>query len=123
MSLQGGDLSLEDFNGQTPLHVAARRGHAGVVTLLLQRGVDVNARDEDGCSPLLLAVRGRYGALRWTFGQRRVGLDGAAQRAVGLLFVVTQLPGAKLGGAKDTCLLVPRPPPPGRAVWRGQPSS
>ncbi|XP_053522082.1 60 kDa lysophospholipase isoform X5 [Artibeus jamaicensis] len=56
----GSDLSLQDFSGQTPLHVAARRGHAGVVTMLLQRGVDVNARDEDGLSPLLLAVRGRH---------------------------------------------------------------
>ncbi|XP_058423813.1 60 kDa lysophospholipase isoform X3 [Diceros bicornis minor] len=56
---QGSDLSLENFNGQTPLHAAARGGHAGVVTMLLQSGVDVSARDEDGLSPLLLAVRGR----------------------------------------------------------------
>lgn len=60
MSPQGSDLSLEDFNGQTPLHAAARGGHAGVVTMLLQRGVDANARDKDGLSPLLLAVRARY---------------------------------------------------------------
>ncbi|ELK01251.1 60 kDa lysophospholipase [Pteropus alecto] len=58
-SLQGTDLSLEDFNGQTPLHAAARGGHAGVVAMLLQKGVNVDARDEDGLSPLLLAVRGR----------------------------------------------------------------
>lgn len=31
-----------------------------MVTMLLQRGVDADARDEDGQSPLLLAVRGRY---------------------------------------------------------------
>lgn len=31
-----------------------------MVTMLLQRGVDVDARNEDGQSPLLLAVRGRY---------------------------------------------------------------
>ncbi|ELW47199.1 60 kDa lysophospholipase [Tupaia chinensis] len=55
----GSDLGLEDFNGQTPLHAAARRGHAGVVALLLSRGVDVDTRDEDGFSPLLLAVKGR----------------------------------------------------------------
>lgn len=60
MSPQGSELSLEDFNGQTPLHAAARGGHAGVVTMLLQRGADVNAQDNDGLSPLLLAVRGRY---------------------------------------------------------------
>nr|XP_031535298.1 60 kDa lysophospholipase isoform X4 [Vicugna pacos] len=56
----GGDLSLEDFSGRTPLHAAARRGQTGVVTTLLQSGVDVNARDQDGLSPLLLAVRGRH---------------------------------------------------------------
>lgn len=31
-----------------------------MVTMLLQRGADVDARNEDGQSPLLLAVRGRY---------------------------------------------------------------
>uniref|UniRef100_A0A8D2CRN2 asparaginase n=1 Tax=Sciurus vulgaris TaxID=55149 RepID=A0A8D2CRN2_SCIVU len=56
----GSGLSLEGPVGQTLLHMAAQRGHAGVVALLLQRGVDVNARDEDGLSPLLLAVKGRH---------------------------------------------------------------
>ncbi|XP_053451303.1 60 kDa lysophospholipase isoform X3 [Nycticebus coucang] len=60
LSPQGSDLNLEDFHGQTPLHTAAKGGHARVVTMLLQRGVDVNSRDQDGLSPLLLAVRGRH---------------------------------------------------------------
>ncbi|XP_012872185.1 PREDICTED: 60 kDa lysophospholipase [Dipodomys ordii] len=55
-----GDLSLKDPKGQTPLHMAARRGHEAVVAMLLQRGGDVNPLDEDGHSPLLLAVRGRH---------------------------------------------------------------
>lgn len=63
MSPQGSDLSLENFNGQTPLHAAARGGQSGAVTMLLQRGVDVDPRDEDGHSPLLLAVKGRYWGL------------------------------------------------------------
>ncbi|XP_064148015.1 60 kDa lysophospholipase [Loxodonta africana] len=56
----GSDLGTADFNGQTPLHVAARVGHAGAVSMLLRRGVHVNACDGDGLSPLLLAVRGRH---------------------------------------------------------------
>ncbi|XP_073752054.1 60 kDa lysophospholipase isoform X2 [Callorhinus ursinus] len=58
--LQGSDLSLENFNGQTPLHAAARGGQAGVVSMLLRGGVHVGPRDEDGLSPLLLAVKGRH---------------------------------------------------------------
>ncbi|XP_045865798.1 60 kDa lysophospholipase isoform X4 [Meles meles] len=56
----GSDLSLESFNGQTPLHAAARGGQPGAVTMLLRSGVDVDPRDEDGLSPLLLAVKGRH---------------------------------------------------------------
>uniref|UniRef100_A0A2K5PFC2 asparaginase n=1 Tax=Cebus imitator TaxID=2715852 RepID=A0A2K5PFC2_CEBIM len=56
----GSDLSLVDFNGQTPLHAAARGGRTEAVAILLQGGVDVNARDTDGLSPMLLAVRGRH---------------------------------------------------------------
>lgn len=105
VSFQGGDLSLEDFNGQTPLHVAARRGHAGVVTLLLQRGVDVNARDEDGLSPLLLAVRGRYGRRDGRLGKGDAGWAWTElPRGRWVCCLVTQLPGAKLDGAKDAHL-------------------
>nr|XP_031310300.1 60 kDa lysophospholipase isoform X3 [Camelus dromedarius] len=101
----GGDLSLEDFSGRTPLHAAARGGQAGMVTALLQSGVDVNARDQDGLSPLLLAVRGRLASradlegLRawWQAGAdlRQPGYDGRSAQliaeAVGNLDVVTFL--------------------------------
>ena len=47
--------------GGTPLHRAVENGHAGVVTLLLQYGADVNASDQRGegdilwCNVLLLS--------------------------------------------------------------------
>lgn len=58
--------------------------------MLLQRGVDVDSRDEDGLSPLLLAVKGRY------LGRPAACVRAGAPRAVRLeraarLPVVTQL--------------------------------
>jgi ankyrin repeat protein len=47
-------------NGQfnvTPLQVAARSGHLGIVVLLLGRGANVNHVDHDGLSPVTSAAR------------------------------------------------------------------
>ncbi len=37
--------------GQTPLYMAAMSGHASVVTLLLERGADKEAKDEVRLTP------------------------------------------------------------------------
>jgi len=39
------------------LHVAVRRGTLEIVELLLQHGANINARDQDGRTPLTLAIR------------------------------------------------------------------
>jgi hypothetical protein len=51
-------LSLEDKNGWQPIHEAARAGHLEVVEFLVEKGVDIHARinDGEGDSPLDIAV-------------------------------------------------------------------
>lgn len=65
-----------------------------MVTMLLQRGVDVNAHDEDGQSPLLLAVRGRYQGPGCCSGHEEV--DGG-------LFLWGNLEGLHGGGGLRRC--------------------
>ncbi len=51
-------ICAQDEHGETPLHLAARRVKAAkVVTLLLERGADPNAKDAQGNTPLHMAVR------------------------------------------------------------------
>jgi ankyrin repeat protein len=42
--------------GFRPLHVAAAEGHTELISLLLDRGADINARDHSGYTPLHWAV-------------------------------------------------------------------
>lgn len=45
-------VGMRSPNGNTPLHVAALRGEAVAVRLLLEAGADPNAVGERGCTPL-----------------------------------------------------------------------
>lgn len=51
----GADPTICGFRGRTPLHQAA--GNPAVVRLLLEFGADVDARDDDGETPLISSVR------------------------------------------------------------------
>ncbi|XP_039597361.1 60 kDa lysophospholipase [Polypterus senegalus] len=55
----GGNLSSEDYDGRTPLHVAACEGHLKCVQYLLSHGATVYAKDRFGDTPLKNAVKFR----------------------------------------------------------------
>ncbi|KAL0969082.1 hypothetical protein UPYG_G00222400 [Umbra pygmaea] len=56
----GSNLSLGDYDGRTPLHIAACEGHLKVVQYLLGQGATVYAKDRYGNTPLRNAVRFRH---------------------------------------------------------------
>jgi ankyrin repeat protein len=47
-------LELRDGEGLTPIHYAARKNRAEVITLLVERGMDPNVRDNAGRTALTL---------------------------------------------------------------------
>ena len=52
----GADLSQKDDNGETLLHSAARHVNPEMVALLLDRGLDINATDNRGRTPIFRAT-------------------------------------------------------------------
>ncbi|XP_020576279.1 potassium channel KOR1-like [Phalaenopsis equestris] len=56
----GADPKKTDYDGRSPLHIAASRGHVDIVGFLIQEGVDINATDKYGSTPLLEAIKGKH---------------------------------------------------------------
>lgn len=54
------DVSLPDSKQRTALHLAAVKGHAGIVQLLLLQGASHASKDFNGNTPLHLAVIGAH---------------------------------------------------------------
>ncbi|XP_029350285.1 60 kDa lysophospholipase isoform X2 [Echeneis naucrates] len=56
----GTNLCLGDYDGRTPLHIAACEGHLKLVQYLLSHGATVHAKDRYGDTPLSNAVSFRH---------------------------------------------------------------
>ncbi|XP_055828534.1 potassium channel SKOR [Solanum dulcamara] len=53
----GADPNKKDYDGRSPLHLAASRGYEDISLFLVQEGVDINAPDKFGNTPLLEAIK------------------------------------------------------------------
>jgi hypothetical protein len=56
----GVNLQCKDYNGRTPLHLAAQGGHLHLVEFLIKKGVDIDLQDEMGESAFSLAQKGKH---------------------------------------------------------------
>ena len=50
----GADVDSRNHEGMTPLHLAARDGHAHLVQLLIDHGANLSTADGEGCTPYTL---------------------------------------------------------------------
>nr|XP_043632103.1 potassium channel SKOR-like [Erigeron canadensis] len=53
----GADPNKTDYDGRSPLHLAASKGHESIAFFLIQNGADVNISDKFGNTPLLEAIK------------------------------------------------------------------
>ncbi|KAH7850158.1 hypothetical protein Vadar_028612 [Vaccinium darrowii] len=53
----GADLNKTDYDGRSPLHLAASQGYEHVTLFLIKEGVDINITDKFGNTPILEALK------------------------------------------------------------------
>lgn len=53
----GADINVRNYKGQSALHCASKAGFIEVVRLLIKRGANVDAQDNQGSTPLATALR------------------------------------------------------------------
>ncbi|OMO95506.1 hypothetical protein CCACVL1_05394 [Corchorus capsularis] len=59
----GADPKKTDYDGRSPLHLAASKGHEDITSFLLQHEVDINLKDKFGNTPLLEAIKNGHDQL------------------------------------------------------------
>ena len=53
----GADINVQNYKGKTGLHCAAKAGFLNVINLLIEKGADLDATDNNGETPLFEAIR------------------------------------------------------------------
>ena len=75
-------------NLEVELRRASRDGDQGRVQVLLAQGLDPNAQDDVGCSPLMFAAMcGREGVMELLLGQPTINIEARSQRGGTALLV------------------------------------
>ena len=60
---EGGDVDLTGHQKRTPLHWAAERGDVAVVKALLEKTRKIHVKDNEGATPLDLAIANNHQAV------------------------------------------------------------
>jgi ankyrin repeat protein len=77
LATNAGLVKFQGKDDQTPLHAAAREGHTAAVTLLLESGADIHAKDVHGCTPLHCAVYASSTPVARLLLEHGAGVNGA----------------------------------------------
>ncbi|KAF2309141.1 hypothetical protein GH714_000792 [Hevea brasiliensis] len=100
----GADPNKTDYDGRSPLHIAATIGYEDITLFLIEKGVDVNISDKFGNTPLLEAVKSGHDEVASALV--RAGQHWKLKMLVVFYMGNTPLDEARLGGNKNvlSCL-------------------